>query len=81
MGQIINFPGSCHQVTVQNEISIELASHWICRELAPQFTDGLTIGKAYKVLYNDLTDEFYMLDDFGSNTVWWIVVAGNFIKM
>ncbi|WP_104370804.1 hypothetical protein [Desulfocucumis palustris] len=82
MGLVVNFPG-CHDQTEpqQNEIPIEKATHWICKEINQHCEGSLTVGKIYEIRYDEMRDEFYMLDDCAANTVWFLVIEGDFVRM
>lgn len=64
-----------------NETSTEEATHWIPREINQHCEGNLTLGEPYKILYDEMRDEFYMLDDCGANTVWFLVIKGDFFKI
>ncbi|GBF32251.1 hypothetical protein DCCM_0444 [Desulfocucumis palustris] len=41
----------------------------------------MTVGKIYEIRYDEMRDEFYMLDDCAANTVWFLVIEGDFVRM
>lgn len=86
MSNIIYFPNRQQQQpepqkNKTKEISIEEATHWICKEINPICEGRLTLNKLYKIHYDEIRDEFYMLDDCGCNTVWFLVVEGKCVKL
>lgn len=80
MTQIINFPTKNKLPDQQdNEIPIEEATHWIPREIKPYCEGMLTIGKAYEINYSEIHDDFYIIDDCGSISNWFVTVDGEYI--
>lgn len=62
------------------EVPIEEATHWVPKEMKDFLEGHITINKPYEILYDDVRDEYYMLDDLGENTAWWMGIKGYFIK-
>lgn len=77
MAKIFNF--FVRKQSQKKEVSIENARYWIPREINEHCENLLTLGKKYKIHYNEMLDEFYMYDDQNNNTVLFLVVAGEFI--
>ena len=73
MAKIIKFPSK--------QLAIDQATHWIPKEVDPSCEGHITDGKAYKIHYHKMRDEFYILDDYGSNTVWFMTCPGEYVKM
>jgi len=56
---------------------IKTASHWICDSVPEQLENSLTANKAYKIL--DLKSDYYVMDDLGNYTLYYLSVPGRFI--
>ena len=81
MTKIINFPIKNKLPESQDiKIPIEKATHWIPREIKPYCEGMLRIGKAYKIEYSELHDDFYIKDDYGSISVWFLTVDGEYVQ-
>ena len=59
------------------EIPIEQAKHWIPESVIPQLQNCLTANKAYELLY--INNDYYIIDDLGNYTAYYLGVPGRFI--
>lgn len=69
MGKLINFPS-----IVENNIRLNNATHWISSEDNYFFT----ANAPYQLMFNDWTEEYYVLDDQGYQNYSYYLLPGEF---
>lgn len=77
MGKIFNFPTK-NKDGITEEIPIEKATHWVCEEVPEGYENLLSADKAYKLLYDEIRDEYYIFDDQGHNANYFLTTPGSF---
>lgn len=85
-GKVVNFPTTYQPEQSKQRVKprkkepdIKDAKYWIPTGTIPPCEGQITIGKKYKIHYDEMRDEFYMLDDCGANTVWFLLCPGKLI--
>lgn len=68
MDNIVNFPCS-----LDDKIRIKGATKWISSESKMYFT----AGQEYPLLFNEWTEEWYVLDDIGNQSYIFCQLEGN----
>ena len=63
------------------EPDIEDATHWICSKVPDYFYNCITVGKLYKLLYDEQRDEYYFYDDMGRNVNYFLTAPGRFVTI
>lgn len=57
----------------------EIPSYWIPTEIPPYCEGLVTLGKRYKIYYDEWEDDEYIISDVGSKTNLFIVCKGEYI--
>lgn len=71
MAKVIKFP--------KKPKRLEDATYWIPTETNPGCKGLITVGKKYRIHYSKIRDEYFMYDDRGYDSVWFITVPGELI--
>jgi hypothetical protein len=66
---------------LENLIDVNKLTYWMPREVKPHCEGFITIGKVYKLYYNELLGEYYILDDAGCNAAWFLTIDGDYIQI
>ena len=78
MGKIYNFPIKNKDEIIE-ELPMDEATHWVPESVIPQLQNAITPNKAYKLLY--LKNDYYVVDDLGNYTAYYLTVPGRFIAI
>lgn len=77
MGQLFNFPTT---TTLEDDIKRNNATHWIPTKIHESCTEGFQLGKKYEIHFNDISEEYFVIDDKqGQNYSFALVNAGEFV--